>query len=229
MNQAERVDLITTEFIKHFDREPTCWVRAPGRVDLMGSHTDYNQGYVMTMAINRDTWLAAWPRFDRKVVIYSLNLEGGGEFNLDRISADSVSPWTNYVRGVAQVFQAAGHPTPGFDGLIHSTIPFGAGLSSSAAIEVAVAQMFKLLAGNETLDPVRLALLCQQAENGFVGMNCGILDQYSSVLGQAGQALLLDCRHLTGQTATLPSHLQGVICDTQAKRALTGVKRALAA
>lgn len=222
MTQAERVELVTTEFIKRFDREPACWVRAPGRVDLMGSHTDYNQGYVMTMAINRDTWLAARPRSDRKIVIYSLNLSGGGEFDLDCITADNVSPWTNYVRGVAQVFQAAGQPTPGFDGLIHSTIPFGAGLSSSAAIEVAIAQMFKLLAGNEALDPVQLALLCQQAENGFVGMNCGILDQYSSAMGQAGRALLLDCRHLTGQTAALPDHLQVVICDTQAKRELTG-------
>lgn len=222
MKQADRVELITAEFTKRFDQIPTCWVRAPGRVDLMGSHTDYNQGYVMTMAINRDTWLAARPRSDRKVVIYSLNMEGGGEFDLDNISADQISPWTNYVRGVAQVFQAAGYPMPGFDGLIHSTIPFGAGLSSSAALEVATAQMFKLLAGNEALDPVRLALLCQQAENQFVGVNCGILDQYSSALGQAGRALLLDCRHLTGQTAVLPDHLQVVICDTQAKRELTG-------
>ncbi len=222
MNQAERRDLITNEFFKRFNQTPTEWVRAPGRVDLMGSHTDYNQGYVMTMAINRDTWLAARPRSDRHVVVYSLNLAGESKFSLDHITHDTITPWTNYVRGVAQVFQAAGYALPGFDGLIHSTIPFGAGLSSSAAIEVVTAMMFNVLAGNREIDRVELAQLCQRAENGFVGVNSGILDQYSSVMGQAGQALLLDCRHLTSQTATLPAHLQVVICDTRAKRELTG-------
>jgi galactokinase len=221
MNQSQRVELITTEFVKRFQQRPTAWVRAPGRVDLMGSHTDYNQGYVMTMAINRDTWLAARPRADRKVVIYSLNLADGGEFGLDHLSHDITTPWTNYVRGVAQVFQTAGYATAGFDGLIHSTIPFGAGLSSSAAIEVAVAFMFKALSGWE-IDPVQLALLCQRAENQFVGVNSGILDQYSSVMGQAGRALLLDCCQLTSQTAALPDSLRVVICDTRAKRELTG-------
>ncbi|NJN92845.1 MAG: galactokinase [Anaerolineales bacterium] len=123
---------------------------------------------------------------------------------------------------MAQVFQAAGYSLPGFDGLIHSTIPFGAGLSSSAALEVVTAMMFNVLAGNREFDRIELALLCQRAENEFVGVNSGILDQYSSALGQAGQALLLDCRHLTRQMATLPTHLQVVICDTQAKRELTG-------
>ncbi|MCL4298756.1 MAG: galactokinase [Anaerolineae bacterium] len=222
MNQAERRDLITNEFFKRFNQTPTEWVRAPGRVDLMGSHTDYNQGYVMTMAINRDTWLAARPRSDRHVVVYSLNLAGESKFSLDHITHDTITPWTNYVRGVAQVFQAAGYALPGFDGLIHSTIPFGAGLSSSAAIEVVIAMMFNVLAGNREIDWVELAQLCQRAENEFVGVNSGILDQYSSVMGQAGQALLLDCRHLTSQTATLPAHLQVAICDTRAKRELTG-------
>lgn len=222
MDQVERQEFITREFVKRFHQPPTLEVRAPGRVDLMGSHTDYNQGYVMTMAINRDTWLVARPRSDRKGVIYSLNLAGGGEFDLENINHDTTTFWTNYVRGVAQVFQAAGYPTPGFDGLIHSTIPFGAGLSSSAAIEVAAALMFKRLVGNDEPDPVQLALLCQQAENQFVGVNCGILDQYSSVMGQTSRALLLDCRHLTSQTAGLPDPVQVIICDTQAKRELTG-------
>jgi galactokinase len=151
-----------------------------------------------------------------------LNVEGGGEFSLDHISHDLEAPWTNYLRGVAEVFQAAGFPLHGFDGLIHSTIPFGSGLSSSAAIEVATAMMFKTLAGNWDITPVQLALLCQQAENQFVGVNCGILDQYSSVMGQPGRALLLDCRHLTGQKAVLPNEIQVVICDTRARRELTG-------
>jgi galactokinase len=188
----------------------------------MGSHTDYNEGYVLTMAIDRNTWLAARPRPDRRVVIHSLNFEGGGAFSLDAIARDPAWPWTNYVRGVAAALQAQGFPLHGFDGLIHSTIPFGSGLSSSAALEVATAVMFKMLAGNPPLNPVQLARLCQQAENQFVGVNSGILDQYSSALGQAGHALLLDCRHLTHQTASLPAGLQVVICDTRAKRELTG-------
>lgn len=222
MNPDQRKEWLTQEFLKRFDGPPTLWSRAPGRVDLMGSHTDYNHGYVLTMAIDRDTWLAARPRNDRQVVIYSLNVAGGGAFHLDSISRDAAAPWTNYVRGVADVFQKEGYPLHGFDGLIHSTIPFGSGLSSSAAIEVATAMMFKILAGDWPLDPVKLALLCQRAENDFVGMNCGILDQYSSALGRAGHALLLDCRNLTGATASLPGNIRVVICDTQAKRELTG-------
>jgi len=222
MNQIERKDLITDEFIKRYNHPPALWGRAPGRVDLMGSHTDYNEGYVMTMAIDRDTWLAARPRPDRKVVIYSLNMAGGGEFDLNDITHDTVSPWTNYVRGVAKIFQEDGFPLYGFDGLIHSTIPFGSGLSSSAAIEVATTSIFRMLAGDWQIGPVQLALLCQRAENQFVGVNSGILDQYSSALGQAGHSLLLDCRNLTSGTVSLPEDIQVVICDTRATRELTG-------
>ena len=221
MELEQRKELLVQEFLTRFKNPPTLWSRAPGRVDLMGSHTDYNEGYVMTMAIDRDTWLAAQPRSDRMVTIYSLNLEGGGQFELDDLRPDPVWPWTDYVRGVAKVFQDAGYPLPGFDGLIHSTIPFGSGLSSSAALEVATAMLLKLLGGWE-IELTALALLCQRAENEFVGMNCGILDQYSSALGQAGSALLLDCRHLTSRVAALPGGIQVVICDTRAKRALTG-------
>lgn len=222
MNQQDRRQLVSREFVARFGRPPTLWAQAPGRVDLMGSHTDYNQGYVLTMAIDRTTWLAARPRADRQVVIHSLNLKGGGAFNLDNITRDPAWPWTNYVRGVAAALQSHGLPLHGFDGLIHSTIPFGSGLSSSAAIEVVTAVMFTMLAGNLSLNPVQMARLCQKAENEFVGVNSGILDQYSSALGQAGHALLLDCRHLTHQTASLPAGLQVVICDTRAKRELTG-------
>jgi galactokinase len=187
----------------------------------MGSHTDYNLGYVLTQAIDRDTWIAARPRDDNMVVIESLNLDGGGAFDLERIEYDEAVPWTNYVRGVAAVLRQEGHRLHGFDGLIHSTIPFGSGLSSSAALEVATAVLFDML-GDLNLDPVQMALLCQRAENEFVGMNCGILDQYSSIMGQAGCVLLLDCRDLTSTTRPVASGIQVVICDTQAKRELTG-------
>jgi galactokinase len=187
----------------------------------MGSHTDYNLGYVLTQAIDRNTWIAAHPRHDGKVIVQSLNLDGGGEFDLARIEYDTAVPWTNYVRGVAAVLREEGYPLRGFDGLIHSTIPFGSGLSSSAALEVATAVLFDTL-GELSLDPVQMALFCQRAENEFVGMNCGILDQYSSTMGKAGSVLLLDCRDLSSQTKPVVDGIQVVICDTRTKRELTG-------
>ena len=222
MNSDERTARMTSEFVQRFGHAPTHWVQAPGRVDLMGSHTDYNEGFVMTMAIDRNTWLAARPRHDRTVAIHSLNLDGESHINLDVIDRDAATPWSNYVRGVLKVFQDAGYAVSGFDGLIHSTIPFGSGLSSSAALEVATATLLQHLGATWRIKPVELARLCQQAENNFVGVNSGILDQYSSALGQAGQTLLLDCRHLTNSTASIPADLHVVICNTRAARALTG-------
>lgn len=216
-----RRERIADRFVERFGRQPIVWTQAPGRVDLMGSHTDYNLGYVLTQAIDRNTWIAARPRSDGRVVVQSLNLDGGGEFDLARIEYDTAVPWTNYVRGVAAVLQEEGHTLRGFEGLIHSTIPFGSGLSSSAALEVATAVLFDTL-GELGLDPVQMALLCQRAENEFVGMNCGILDQYSSTMGKAGSVLLLDCRDLSSQTKPVVDGIQVVICDTRTKRELTG-------
>ncbi len=213
------------QFVARYGRPPSMWARAPGRVDLMGSHTDYNLGYVMTMTVDRDIWIAAAPRTDGCVRIASLNLPGESVFALDDIQHDSAWQWANYVRGVAAQLSAAGAPLQGFDGLIHSTVPTGSGLSSSAALELAVANIFQLL-GNFTLDKVEAALLCQRAENQFVGVNCGILDQYSSSLGQAGSALLLDCRDLSTRVTNLAGNLSVVICDTRAERNLAGTEYA---
>jgi len=218
---SSRCDTLREEFTQRFGAEPQIWVRAPGRVDLMGSHTDYNMGYVLTLSIDRDTWIAARPRDDGAVSVYSLDLEGGGAFALHDICHDRATPWTNYVRGVAQVLRDEGFHLRGWDGIVGSTVPIGSGLSSSAALEVATALVFQALSG-WSIDPLRLALLCQRAENQFVGMNCGILDQYSSVMGQAGRAMLLDCRELQSDPVQIPVDLRIAICDTRAKRELTG-------
>src|SRR5208282_4164011 len=166
-------------FRERYASEPELWARAPGRVDLMGSHTDYNLGFVLVLPISRDTWIDARRRNDGIVRVYSMNLDAEDEFRLARIEADSGSRWCNYVRGVAATLQDDGHALTGCDATIHSTVPLESGLSSSAALECALATVFAGL-GGWSLTPERKALLCQKAENEFVGVKCGILDQFSS-------------------------------------------------
>lgn len=224
---TEREEWLSNEFQQYFTTnkqplgEALHYIRAPGRVDLMGSHTDYNHGFVLTMAIGYDTLIAARPRSDRKVHIASTNLKSSSEFDLDDLRYDTQEPWSNYVRGVAWALQEAGYKLSGFDGMLHSNIPMASGLSSSAALEVATARLFDHL-NHLHLDPVELAVLCLKAENQFVGLNCGILDQYTSSVCPIGQALLLDCRGLTSEIIQIPTSLRVVICDTRARRELTG-------
>ncbi len=229
MEPQARRGWMAEQFAQRFGAAPAVWTRAPGRVDLMGSHTDYNDGYILTMTIDRDTWVAARPRSDGKASVYSLNSEGGGEFALDAIRHDEAHLWPNYVRGVAQALIEADYPLRGFDGLVHTTVPVASGLSSSAALEMAVGRMFEQVSGLE-IDPITLALLGQRAENHFVGVNCGILDQYTSAMGRAGCALLLDARSVTSEDVPIAPAIHIVICDTRARRALAasqyGVRRA---
>lgn len=222
MNEsARRAAEMSAAFSARYGNAPQLWTRAPGRVDLMGSHTDYNDGFILTMTIDRDTWVAARPRTDSSVTVTSLDLGGETLFSLDAITPDPEQHWANYVRGMASVLRDAGYPLRGFDALIHTTVPVSAGLSSSAALEMAIGRMFEAV-GGFTIDAVTLAVLGQRAENRFVGVACGILDQYTSAVGKAGNALLLDARTIISSDAPLADGIAVVICDTRTKRELAG-------
>lgn len=208
-------------YVRRFGTAPRIWCRAPGRVDLMGSHTDYNLGAVLTLPIGRDTWIAACPNGSRSVNLHSLNVGADASFSLDSADRHLEQPWIDYVHGVAMALQEDGFQTVGFNGVIHSTVPLGSGLSSSAALECAAATLLEALGGWQ-LDPVAKAVLCQRAENRFVGVNCGILDQFTSCMGREGCALLLDCRDLSSRPVAIPADIGIVICDTKAKRELAG-------
>ncbi len=217
----ERHARMTEWFRALYGGDPEVGVRAPGRVDLMGSHTDYNDGFVMTLPINRETWIVARPREDGRVRMSSLNMESEIEFDANAPENDKLDDWGVYVQAVAVVLNRAGYALTGCDAIVHGTVPLSSGLSSSAALEAAVATLFAELGGYQ-IDPVEKALLTQKAENTWVGMNCGILDQYSSILGEQHKTLVLDCRSLTHHDAELPRDLQVVICNTKAPPKLTG-------
>jgi galactokinase len=221
LGDVARRESVAERFREKFAGEPELWARAPGRVDLMGSHTDYNLGFVLTLPISRDTWIAARRRSDGIVRIHSMNLDAEDVFRLDRIASVAGSRWCNYVRGVAAILRNEGFALTGCDAVIQSTVPLESGLSSSAAIECALATVFEAL-GGWNVTPQRKALLCQKAENEFVGMKCGILDQYSSCLGREGCALLLDCRDLSTRAVQIAGGIRVVICNTMSQRRLTG-------
>ena len=196
--------------------------RAPGRVNLIGEHTDYNQGYVMPIAIDLACQLAVGPRPDRKLVIYSENVDKTAEANLDNIGQWRRSgKWCDYPLGVAALLEQAGYHLEGANLYVYSEVPLGAGLSSSAAVEVSVGYALLKTNGHE-VDLTRLALLCQRAENEFVGARCGIMDQFIACHGRAGNALMLDCRSLSYQLDLLPENIHLVICNTMVKHELAG-------
>jgi galactokinase len=214
-----QVTKIRDSFVQRFRRQPEVVVRAPGRVNLIGEHTDYNDGFVMPMAIDRHVLMAAAGRKDRVVQLHALDLGAQTSFSLDDVVYDAEQRWSNYQRGVAWVLQDEGMDLVGIDAVVSSDVPVASGLSSSAAIEVAAATAWQHISGFQ-LDRARLALLCQRAENQFVGANCGIMDQFISVLGQEGHALLIDCRSLDYQLVPLPLDTAIVVADTMKRRGL---------
>jgi galactokinase len=223
------IDQLKRAFEAAYGRRPAGVVRAPGRVNLIGEHTDYNDGFVLPIAIERQT-LAGWaPRSDQKVAFRSAQADGRATIDLDGRIAPGEPKWANYCTGVAAGLKAHGLALVGCDVLFLSDVPLGGGLSSSASLEVATAMALIAAAAGQgaaregsTVSPRELALICQKAEHEFAGAPCGIMDQSIAIMGQAGRALLLDCR--SGQTQQIPFDDPDVVllvADTQVKHEIS--------
>ena len=209
---------IAAHFTRQFAAPPRWVVRAPGRVNLIGEHTDYNDGFVLPMAIDRAVWIALRPRDDRRVLVRSIDYNESEEFSLDGLVRRQAG-WIEYLKGTAWALQDAGWGLVGWEGVLAGDVPLGAGLSSSAALEMAAARALAA-AANAPWNPAAMAKLCQRAENQWVGVNCGIMDQMISAAGQSGCAMLLDCRSLAFQQAPLPPGVVVVVLDTSTRRGL---------
>ena len=209
---------IGADFQRRFGRAPRLF-RAPGRVNLIGEHTDYNDGFVMPAAVDFSTYVAIAERTDRKLLIQSEQFSGSFEFDLDSLPTQRTATWCDYVLGVASVMCQRGFALTGANILVQGEVPIGAGLSSSAAIEVASALALTSLNRIELPLP-DVALLCRQAENNFVGARVGIMDQFVSCMGKAGHAFLLDCRSLEFKFVPIPAGIQLVVCNTMVKHDL---------
>lgn len=209
------------KFRQVFGTDPEIVTFAPGRVNLIGEHTDYNEGFVLPIAVDRYLCVAARGRDDKTVKVVAADLDDSDEFSLDNFDRDPQSNWRNYPRGVAWVIRQNGIELKGMDAVVASDIPIGAGLSSSAAIEVGFALTFLHFAKVDVPRPI-LAQWCQLAEHKFAGVQCGIMDQMIALLGKENHALLLDCRDLSHQLVPLPKGIAFVVADT-------GVPRTLAA
>lgn len=223
----DRSPQVIAAYREKFGVDPKVVVRAPGRVNLIGEHTDYNEGFVFPTAIDREMIIAASPKpalpplppaeeggepiaqVDKEVVVYSLEYRQEDRFSIDQLEKSSSNPWVNYLRGVLLVMRQAGHKVTPFTAVISGNIPPGAGLSSSAAYEVAVAILQNELNGLK-LPGKEIALLAQKAENEFVGVKCGIMDQFISALGEKDSAMMLDCRSLNYRTIPLNLKEHGI-------------------
>lgn len=216
---SENLKNLRAEFQAIYKREPR-FFRAPGRVNLIGEHTDYNGGFVLPMAIERETIVAAAAREDRRICVRSLNLNEEGEVNLDAPEQKLRGSWLDFVEGVARVLERENVKLRGADLLVSSDVPHGAGLSSSAALEISIGLALTEISG-QTVDKVRLALAGQSAEHEFVGANVGIMDQFISAMGETGHALLIDCRSLKAEQIPFASgDLAIAICNTNVKHEL---------
>src|ERR1700740_771240 len=210
-----KASVISEKFRARFGTDAVVY-RAPGRVNLIGEHTDYNEGFVLPVAIDFYCWVAVGSRKDHKLVIYSENFQEAAEAELGNLWAQKKGSWTDYPFGVAWALKEAGHKLAGANIYITGEVPLGSGLSSSAAIEIAVGYAL-LRAPEQVIDRKALALNCQRAENEFVGARCGIMDQFISCNGRQGHALMIDCRSLDYQAIRLPPQIRLVVCNTMVK------------
>ena len=214
------VSRFRTMHLERFNTEPAIFA-APGRVNLIGEHTDYAEGFVMPAAIDFATLAGISPRADGLIVIYSENYATERTFEASALPVAASHHWTDYPLGVISILAGEGHTIPGFSLSLWGDVPLGSGLSSSAALEVATALAITSLIGVTYPGPV-LARLCQRAENEFVGASCGIMDQFISENGAKDHALLLDCRDLSFILAPIPANVALVIANTMVKHAVVG-------
>jgi galactokinase len=216
---VSETDAVVYVFRRMFGQEPRLF-RAPGRVNLIGEHTDYNEGFVLPMAIQRGTTVGAAPRKDRIVRVHSVNLRETAQFDLDRPGPTRRGIWLDYVEGIAQALIGNGVKVDGAELVLSSDVSIGGGLSSSAALEISVGTALVALSGSN-IDKVALALAGQKAEHTYVGAKTGIMDQFIAALGKADHALLIDCRELKG--TLVPLNLSGsaiVVCDSRVRHSL---------
>ncbi len=211
-------ETVISTFSDYFGKDPEIVVRAPGRVNLIGEHTDYNDGFVLPMAIDRAIRIALGRRDDQRVVLHSVDFEEPTDFALDEISHQP--GWGDYIHGVAWALQQDGYRLEGWQGVMTSDIPIGAGLSSSAAVEMATAKAFSWAAG-WAFEPSAMARIGQRAENEWVGANTGIMDQTICAAAKADHALLIDCRDLSREQIPLPEGVVFVVMDTATRHAHT--------
>jgi len=218
---SERMDELVAAFKSQFgDDRDLCVSRAPGRINLIGEHTDYNNGYVLPIAVDRDVTILFRPIDRPRVELYAANFEQRSDFGLEQFEGDDGAPWAQYPLGVAKLLSERGGELRGLQAVVHGTLPVGGGLSSSAAFCVAAA-LALCHASELAVEKLELARLCQQAEHRFAGVNCGIMDQYVSLFGQASRAVLLDCRDLTHRLVPFESvDAKLLVFDTGVRHAL---------
>jgi galactokinase len=218
LNLESATEALTARFQQLFGARPRIF-RAPGRVNVIGEHTDYNDGFVMPAAIEFYTWVAAAKREGRVLEAYSEHFDEKISLSLDALSGPPRKHWSDFIRGVAAVLQNAGYNLAGVNLVIHGEVPLGAGLSSSASLEVATALALTSLSGID-VPRTELAKLCQKAEHEFVGTRCGIMDQFIAVFGATAHALMLDCRSLEYQLLPVPPDFRLVVCNSMVRHEL---------
>lgn len=217
MSDSQIASLLGRRFQNSFGTRPRVF-RAPGRVNLIGEHTDYNDGFVMPAAIGFYTWIAAGPRSDKRLHVISDEFKETTDLCLDSLAGPPQHHWSDFVRGVAAILQTQGYALQGANLIIEGQVPMGAGLSSSASLEVATA--LALLSESQSVIPsLDLVKICQRAEHEYVGTRCGIMDQFIAVFGQADHALKIDCRSLDYESLPIPANARLVICNSMVKHA----------